>query len=241
MKRAHSICLIAVFLVVGCEAPLLSSPDTEVRQIPPTAIRTVGQPTKPTSRSETLVAATLPPITTAVVLSPSPIAPAPVPGPQPTLASSSVPLSAVWQTVEWEGLVVPIPPQASWAPYINFGSPIGTLPILAAGSVIYPTTTGTGELPFGPIFTILEFSGSLDDWLARERDANPLAVDQQTVHETMIAGRPAKVYQPVVTGTCNAGSYVLALDRKRLLWIRTDCLEQAPYDSVIKGLQIKEQ
>lgn len=241
MNRTHGIFLIAVFLNVGCAAPLLSRSGTEVRQTPPPGIGTVGRPTQLARPSQTLVAATLPPLRTAIRSSPAPIPPTAAPGPQPTLASSSVPLSVSWQTVAWEGLIIPIPPHASWAPYVNFGSPIGTLPILAAGEVIYPTITGTVELPFGPIFTILAFSGSLDDWLAREQSANTLAVDQQTVHDTMIAGRPAKVYQPVVTGTCNAASYVVALDRRRLLRIWTDCLEQEPYDSVIKGLQIKEQ
>jgi hypothetical protein len=239
MKRARCIFLIAGFLSVGCAAPWLPRPGTEVRQTPLPVIGTVGLPTKLTSPSQTLAAATLPPIRTAGVPFPSPIPP--TPAPQPTLASSSVPLSAGWQTIEWRGLSIPIPPQASWDPDINVGTPIGTIPILAAGAVIYPTITGTVELPFGPIFTILEFSGSLNDWLTHERSINPLAVDQQTVHDTTIAGRPAKVYQPVVTGTCYAGSYVVALDERRLLRIWTDCLEQEPYDSVIKRLQIKEQ
>lgn len=236
MRRTHWLCLVAVFLVVGCESSFSSSPGAEIGQRPPAALGTAEQPLTPASPLQTLAATPLPPIHTAEQSSPAPIPP--TPAAQPTLAASSVPLSAGWQTIEWERLLIPIPPHASWDPSLGYRN--DTLPILAAGAVIYPTITGTVELPFGPIFTIIEFSGSFDDWLARERSANSLAVDQPTVQDTLIAGRPAKVYQPVVTGTCNAASYVVALDRRRLLLIWTDCLEQEPYDRVIKRLQIKD-
>jgi len=152
----------------------------------------------------------------------------------------ATPLSDRWQTVTWEGLGIPIPPNARWEPYLEVNPSTSDFPVLATGAVSYPTITGTVELPFGPMFMILQFSGSLDDWLKHEQSRNQFAIDQQTVRDTTIAGRPAKVYQPVVTGTCNMGDYIVALDRNRLLWIWTDCLGDEPYDGVIKGLRIDE-
>jgi hypothetical protein len=157
----------------------------------------------------------------------------------PTIISTDTTQLAInWRNVEWEGLRIPIPPRAQWEAPIKVDPSIGDVPVLAAGAVTYPTITGTVELPFGPVFMILQFSGSLDDWIDHELRRNELAVDRQTVRDTTIAGRPAKVYQPVVIGTCNLGAYVVTLDTNRLLLISTECLGHEPFDSVIKGLQI---
>jgi len=97
------------------------------------------------------------------------------------------------------------------------------------------------ESPFGPSFTILEFSGSLEEWLDLERQNSPAGnpVQEDTVRDITIAGRPAKAYQHAVTGTGLSEHYVIDLPNDQLLLITTDDAENKTYRQVIAGLVIK--
>ena len=175
------------------------------------------------------------PIAAALTASPS-LEAAPSPS-TPLPSTTSGQLRPDWQTVTWQGLVIPIPPQAEWNANIKPGDQYW--PILAAGAVTYPVATGVVELPFGPSFNIISFAGSLDDWLEQEQERSDTAVNVRTIQETTVAGLPARLYQPTVIGTCDIGVYIVALDQERLLRIWTDCLGGEPYDSVVKGLVIE--
>lgn len=256
----HRFLFLFIFLLAGCDPSVLSerspaaTPASPVSAIsiqptpqPPTAIATVlqdSQPpspliTEPTMDSSLASSTALPTVAGTIVTAATlpPVLSTTVPSAAPAPNTSPSPVG--WRTIAWEGVRIPIPPQAQWESQIATNPPIGDIPILATGAVTYPTITGTVELPFGPTFLILQFSGSLDDWINRERSRDPLAVNDQTVADTTIAGRPAKVYQPVVTGTCNSGAYIVALKNSHLLWIWNECLGYEPFDSIIQGLQIE--
>jgi hypothetical protein len=113
-----------------------------------------------------------------------------------------------------------------------------TIPVIARGAITYPTITGTVELPFGPTFTLYSFTGSLEQWLKTLPEHGGDAIDSSTLQDITIAQRPAKLYQPLVTGTCNSGVYLLRADSDHLLEIRTDCLDAEPYTTVVKYLEL---
>lgn len=205
----HCITCIFLLTVNGCAASAVGSP------VAPPAPS--SSPTHTTLSTPTTGATILPDIVT------------------PIATSTNVSLPSGWQRLEWQNLLIPLPPQAQWSSLVHAEAGI---PIIARGAVTYPTITGTVELPFGPTFTIYAFTGSLDQWLKTIPEQTGEAIDLPTLRTITIAKQPAKVYQPVVTGTCNQGVYVLRLDTSRLLEIRTDCLDSEPYNTIIKQLEL---
>ncbi len=168
----------------------------------------------------------------------------PLPGYSDTPSATTEQLPDGWQTVEWHGLVIPVPPGGTWqtTPSPNPTS-INDTVVTAAGTIVYSASTATMpiESPFGPSFTILEFSGSLEEWLDLERQNSPAGnpVQEDTVRDITIAGRPAKAYQHAVTGTGLSEHYVIDLPNDQLLLITTDDAENKTYRQVIAGLVIK--
>jgi hypothetical protein len=148
-----------------------------------------------------------------------------------------------WRTVEWNGLVIPIPPDfnAQWNPDAVSEESINGAPVLDAGAIIYPGYTQPVGQPYGPVFHILQYSGSLEEWMALERSrqtpAGP-AIDEQTIRDTTVAGQPAKVYQPTVPGIAPTQFYALKLGNDYLLWINTADAPAEIYQQVIAGLRI---
>ena len=118
-----------------------------------------------------------------------------------------------WQTYPWQNLVIPIPPKAQWERSSIADINAHKLPVVAAGGITYPTITDGVELPYGPSFTIIQFTGSLDDWLTLERQNSPKEnpIEEATVRDIMIAGLPAKAYRYTATGTGLTEFYVTNL------------------------------
>jgi hypothetical protein len=148
--------------------------------------------------------------------------------------------------VRWQGLQIPLPHTATW----NEETPselINGFPVVARGSVIYAgaSTEGAVEQPTGPIFTIVNFDGSVQDWLDLERkNATSMVgntVDEPTIRETTIAGLPAITYQRAVIGTGNLTYAIVDLDGNpqvhgdRLLLITSDAAFDAN-NAIITGL-----
>lgn len=253
MIRICCILLVGSFILVGCETPVTSSPGAVIDQTPSSAAVSAVSPTIGPSSSP--IPATVAPATHAAIPTqssparPTPVRVSPLPvqatlAPQPTLPAptGTLPLSTEWQTVEWEGLIIPIPPQGQWWSASLENNQSNGIPVLASGGITYPTITGTVELPFGPNFYILQFTGTLDDWLDLERRNSPPGnpVQDETIRDMTIAGRPAKAYQHAITGTGEIEDYILKLTNGTLLWISS---ENASYEidrQVIDGLVVKQ-
>ena len=142
--------------------------------------------------------------------------------------------------VEWEGLIVPIPPTGEWAtntpPREVFG-----VSALATASIVYPDAPQAVERPFGPTFTILPFNGTLDQWLTIERqnfvgDATT-GVVEATLRDVRIAGVPAKAFQRTDPSLGPSDYYILKLDEQRLLRIYSGITPQGVPQRVIEGLR----
>lgn len=123
-------------------------------------------------------------------------------------------------TIQWQGLLIRLPAYAVWHEETPREA-LNGIPISAQGGVTYPmaTVNATVELPTGPRFTMLEFAGSLDDWLQLERanatSASGNAIDETTIRTTTIAGPPAIIYQRMVTGTGDLTYAIVGIDGDR--------------------------
>lgn len=142
--------------------------------------------------------------------------------------------------VEWEGLLVPVPPTGEWAtntpPREVFG-----VQALATASIVYPDAPQAVERPFGPTFTILPFNGTLDQWLTIERqnfvgDATT-GIVEATLRDVRVAGLPAKAFERTDPGLGTTEYYILKLDEQRLLRIFTGITPQGVPQRVIEGLR----
>ena len=154
----------------------------------------------------------------------------------------SPPLLETWQTYEWQDLVIPIPPKAQWLPSNPADISANHVSVLAAGAISYPTITGSVELPYGPSFAILQFAGSLDDWLDLERRNSPAGnpLEENSIRDTIQAGLPAKAYRHAVTGTGVTESYAIKMTQDKLLWITTQDAQDTTYQQVIDRLALKK-
>lgn len=131
-----------------------------------------------------------------------------------------------WTSVTWQGLVIPVPPGARWHES-ETPAPREQQTVLAEGSVLIPTPSGVVvEAPTGPVFQIVAFDGSLEDWIAAEQ-GGPTSqagntVEPHTVQPTAIGGLPAVIYQRTVTGTGLLEYYAVKLSGDQLLAITSD-------------------
>lgn len=102
----------------------------------------------------------------------------------PPVSDTSAPavdaaLPAGWQRVPWQGLSIPLPPEATGIEPFHTTTSDAThnLPLLASGMVAFPPPTpeggAIGEYPLPPTFTLLEFPGTLADWIALEEQITP--------------------------------------------------------------------
>ncbi len=145
-----------------------------------------------------------------------------------------------WQSVTWEGLRVPMPPVSTWTTHTGTGERINGAPVQTQGAIGYPITPAPVERPIGPFFKMLRFQGTLDAWLQLERRNSPSGnpIDEKTVRDTTVAGRPARRYQHVVTGTGDGATYAVDLEGDRLLLILTEDLDNETYRRVITELAL---
>lgn len=144
-----------------------------------------------------------------------------------------------WQTISWQSIIIPVAPQARWRTLAPPLDPVNTAPTLHYGYFDYPTYTEV-EAPSGPSFKLLQFSGSLDDWmeLAQQQAHQSNPIDINTIRDIYVVGRPAKAYRYVVTGLGLSESYVLKLDMDRLLYIQSADAPTWMYRRTIEGLMM---
>jgi hypothetical protein len=156
-----------------------------------------------------------------------------------TLQPPKAVLTTDWSTFSWQGFTIPLPPNAQWQTLSTDTITAAVAPVSARGAVSSPLAQGVVELPYGPIFTLYVFSDSLEEWLKMRQQQNPASVDGATIRDTTLASLPAKGYQPVVTGLCNAGLYITKTDATHLLEIYTECIDSGVYPSVISQLRFQ--
>ena len=147
-----------------------------------------------------------------------------------------------WHRVEWQGLSIPLPSEATTiipAP-ATASNQLHQVPILAAGSVALPTiptpTNGAiGEYPAPPSLTLFQFTGTLEEWITLEEQA--LAVEEGGVYGPIesltIAGQPARHYGRTLFGFNYNDYYVFKPTATTLLLIYTD---KEAYSPLVDGL-----
>lgn len=172
----------------------------------------------------------------------------PVDTPAPQRASSApVPsLPPGWRYAAWQGLSVPLPPAATGIdPFLSAATAtIHNLPILASGAITFPPPPtppngAVGEYPAPPTFTLVQFSGTLAEWIELEEKSmpGPEGGVMEPVEPLVVAGREALHYQITVPGFNYNDYYVLKLTDTTLLILYTD---KELYGSIIDGLMIGE-
>ncbi|WP_029215434.1 hypothetical protein [Kallotenue papyrolyticum] len=173
-------------------------------------------------------------LTTPTPATPTAAQPTPAGTTPPTPAT---PVSTAEQIVAWQGLLIPLPPNHRWETYPADQNTINGAPILAQGRIVFDraqASPNSVELPDGVGFTVVQFSDSLDAWLAlAQQSASPRnPIDPNTIAATEIAGQPALVYSHMVTGVGDRRTYLLKLSQDRLLII-----DDTGYEQVIGGLR----
>lgn len=150
--------------------------------------------------------------------------------------------SLTWSSVSWQGLTIPVPPMGRWRVRMDPPPHAQNVPVVASGYLDYAHAPDAVEAPFGPAFTILQFSGSLDDWLrlVRRNASKENPIEERTVRNLSVAGRSAKAYRYTVTGLGDSEQYVLKLSATRLLLIETADAPNPTYRRVVKGLVINQ-
>jgi len=216
--RTHRAFVLLVFLsLVGCslgERPGAGVTGTAIPSTTFTAAAGAVAATTATQTTEVLPATAMP-------------------GAQPTSASG---------VVEWEGLGIVIPAKHRWQVMPPDTDPINGSTVLTQGRVAFdPTQQTTGEMPDGITFRIVQFSDSLDVWLARAQDktASINPVDPGTITTRSIIGWPARAYSHMVIGVSRSESYIVKLTSDRLLLITVGDADNPQYQDVLSKLTAK--
>lgn len=148
---------------------------------------------------------------------------------QATISSStpaSVEVPADGDTVTWEGLQISVPAGASFDRATVAAPAAYGLSMLDAAHVIVPDTTGVARAKAQ--FLLLEFDGTIDDWLTHINQHQqpqsvgslPLMVDPASVRQLTIANQPAISYRLQQGDTIEAVEHsALKLAPDRLLVI----------------------
>lgn len=247
MKHRRVVALIAGVLLTACGAPEVArhaSSSTATAPIP--AVTTATMPAAP----PTLVPA-------------NPVVESDPQSDHPTADESPAP-EGDWKTVTWQGLQIPVPSEDAWEAAITANERVNGLQVVAAGRIMdnpsgdahddqhtdHPTDDhghpeDHGSAFDGPVYIILQTTDSLDAWLDAERK-NEVSmagnkVENATIRDITIAGRPAKAYQRAIIGLALTEYYVVKISHDRLLWITTYNAEDAKYRLSIDQLVIQSQ
>lgn len=141
-------------------------------------------------------------------------------------------------TITWEGLTFDVPPNHLWG--IQPLDQINGVPMLAGGWISYDATgiQPGFEVPNGIGFTIIQFTGTLEEWLALTVAAAPNGnpVNQDTIQQLTIAGRPAIAFSYNVTGTGDNRILLVKQGPDRLLIIN-----DYGNASVVENLRIEDR
>ena len=146
----------------------------------------------------------------------------------------------------WEMLSIPVPSRHEWKPGAPPPNPGYDAPVLAHGRIAFDRAQAPAdavELPDGVGFTILRFSGSLDEWLAMVHKEAPAQnpIDPNTIRRTTLAGRPAVAYSYVVTGISINETSILKLGDDRVLLVEKSNVDNPEYQIVLRMLMIGNQ
>lgn len=141
--------------------------------------------------------------------------------PTPTLHFDTLDLS---QPIEWEGWLVQLPPSYAYeslTPENTYDS--GGTPILSTLSLM-PTSESQPrvELPATMAFRIVQFDGTPQEFLevVRQTPSEQPWLEEASVRETTVAGRPAIVYERY--GEPLYRNYIVTAKPGTLLLIDTD-------------------
>lgn len=237
MKFLFSVPLMLLFLLTACGsaaapgARVDSAPSpTASTQMTPAVTDATARPTSPQLPTSPTVETDR----TATIVQPD-ITPTVAPTAEQASSASPAPDT---QAIIWQGLSIPIPPQHLWSDKTPGSDTINNARVLAQGRIVFDCTQaspGSVELPDGIGFTIVAFSGSLDEWLALVQLSAPAQnpVDPDSITTMEVAGQPAIVYNHLVTGVGDRRTYIVKLSPDRLLII-----DDTGYQSVIDGLAI---
>ena len=161
-----------------------------------------------------------------------------VPNPLATQVSNPTITEGSNSAITWEGLTFDVPPNHLWG--IQPLDQINGVPMLARGWISYDATgiqPGL-EVSNGIGFTIIQFTGTLEEWLsltvAAAPNGNP--VNQDTIQQLTIAGRPAIAFSYNVTGTGDNRILLVKQGPDRLLIIN-----DYGYASVVENLRIEDR
>lgn len=220
-STSHRLTLLLLLaLLVGCGTPSTGIAPSTTTPRPHAETATLTNAVKHTST--TTPVATQTPEATTIVEAPA--------------------LPAGWHHVAWQGFSVPLPPEAKGIipSTITASDQTHNVPVLAAGILDFPpppTLTGgaIGEYPSPPSLTLLQSSGTLEEWIALEEKAIAGAEGgvMEPVESLTIAGREARHYQRTVPGFNYNDYYVLKPTATTLLVIYTD---KAAYGPLVDGL-----
>lgn len=186
VKYLYAVPLIVV-LLTACgptATPGLTSTDVSPS---PTSMQGTASPSEASPTAATTHTAAMPiseqPTPTVAVLPTSTSVPA-TNQPRPT---TETPVSTAEQIVEWQGLIITVPPNHRWETFPPDQNTINGAPVLGQGRIIFDrahASPNSIELPDGVGFTIVQFSGSLDEWLALVQQSAPAhnPVDPNTIN-----------------------------------------------------------
>jgi hypothetical protein len=154
-------------------------------------------------------------------------------------------VSDEWRRVHWQNITIPIPPKSFWHVVTSTLNPIAQTPIITASYILPEQVSPVLETLSGPGFYILEFTGSLDQWIQRVQEESvhegQLPFQVAASYDLEIAHRPAKAYPPLISGVSGyAEMYVLQLDNKHILLIWVEDSTNATTIQILHQITIDE-
>lgn len=212
MKRRQTFLLVALIMLSACTT--VEAPQTQSEQT-----QTLPTPSLTTNSIESSIA------------------------PVSSEQAQGTALPNEWQQTVWEDVVIPVPPDYVWQIGAPPPNPGYNAPVLASGRIAFnPATKPEGEVPDGMGFTIVQWSKSLDEWVAMVQKAaaaqNP--VDTNSITRSTVAERPAVAYSYSVTGISNSQTSVVQVGSDRVLVIENSNLDNPEYQRVLRMLTIKQ-
>lgn len=225
MKYTHVVVLLAALLLVSCGSDVA--------------------PVRPSAPASSVALASDAPSTTVAPVAAASAAPSsqPAVSAAPSAApAASADASSPAQPVLWQGLSISVPPSHRWEADQPALEPINDAQVIAQSQIAFLRDAATSpvEQPEGIRFTIVGFSGSLDQWLALEeaRAASTNPIDRNTLRNTTVAGLPAMIYSYSVVGVSQSQTYIVKLDADRLLIINNSNADNPDYQTVITNLAL---
>lgn len=245
----HGIKGMALFFLAFVYTSCASEPVVRVEQtnMPATMQSTalIASGTAATTRpTETGKGAIENPSAPAENIQQTPLPPSAVSVTQVEATSPSIPIPTVatsGQTINWERVVITLPPNTGWITGSQMLEEAEDLPVLVSGSMVPSSPAESNEAYYGPRFSVVAFAGSLESWLnlVRSRASDTTAINERTVEQVVIDGHQGVSYQRVVTGVSDNKTFAIQLGQDHLLLIATLDTTEDFYKPIIDRLKIK--